>query len=125
MAKTFIIMKRGGMRNGRCNRNDGFYIVGASNAKQAINLVRHKIDPSGSFSVAPNQDYLLNYHFGSTKHQTTKGLVTKFTRQGNPEIEIDGRIYLLTQESRIENGVFQQKFVAVGSRANNPIVLWR
>lgn len=90
---SYIVLKRGGMSNGICLRTRGRYRVGARSEKDALEYCRQQVDPTGGYRVYYKEE-------GKT---FPKGMVVLDRGTDEPYVEMDGEMYITTEEYKYED----------------------
>lgn len=106
----FIVVKRGGLQNGRTVRTSGVYRVGARNPKEAIDLCKQQIDKTGGYHVRRNH----------VNRKLRLGTVVPLSGIEDPFVEINGEIYIRTDDVKESHETVTEKD---GSTTSFPVLL--
>lgn len=116
----YIVFRYGGLVNGYVERVNQRLIVGARTEKEAINLCKNQLDKTARYKV----------HYRDKTQQVKIGTVAIYKRDNDPYVEIDGDIYINTDDYKIdfnpEDGYFylKHKYVHRYARSERD-VLWK
>lgn len=89
LTNSYVVTARGGLQNGRVKRTDGRYRVGANNPKEAVEFCKQQLDKTRGYSVFYKE-------IGRT---LPRGMVIDDSPTPDPLVEIDGEIYIRTDET--------------------------
>lgn len=95
LTNSYIVLQQGGLQNGSVVRTSARLRVGAKNPKEAIEFCKEKVSKTHGYHV----------YYREIGKSFPRGSVVNDKVTPDPCVEMDGRIYLRTQELQIRYSV--------------------
>ena len=94
LTNSYIVLKRGGLQNGRVVRTDGRFRVGANNPQEAIEFCKQQLGKTHGYRV----------YYKEPGRTLRRGLILDDSLVPDPFFEMDGEVYIRTEETSAEKG---------------------